>query len=395
MSNETTYSRLMARGKSFFRKQKYHDSLNCFINALKVVKDDSEALLLKSICQYSIGEILETSGTGEKKKPGFQRAALAELKDLCQSNPTLDSHFYLGMCYYQIYRLTPQLYSKMQLKMNFKSEKPPLLENAVTHLKKALEFDASRNDILLNLGICLMEDSEFLHAIKIFQNIVNTEEGAGIISAWNYLGDCYSSLGEFEEAIGAYKIAIDKHIPYRNIANYMATRKSMDLRNLADRFEIEYDEIELVIEDLKDYGLLKYNLIDGDKIVDVRFLENIDLDIYEKEIQSKDRSVKYKESMTLIELLTKLGQASENAGKFKDAIDVYNDALEHGQITLWVQTIAFGSEKSAKSFLSTKSTSVGGGNLAKTAAYAVAAVVFIIVLYMVLYLMVFNPLGGF
>jgi Flp pilus assembly protein TadD len=154
----------------------------------------------------------------EKANRYLRRAVEVYLRAATLEPDDFDTHLNLGACYFQLgkYELAehycraaieiaprrPEAYANLGVIYDSQGR----LEDAVKAYKDSLERDTHQPGLLLNLGATYLRQKRLKQAKRIFA--LATTEAPGQPGPWEQMGACHYHLGEYPEAVQAFRKAL-------------------------------------------------------------------------------------------------------------------------------------------------------------------------------------------
>lgn len=187
---------------------------------------------------------------------------------------------------------------------------------AIKYFEKALEiervqghFDGESHDIMLDLALEYENNNDFLGAIKVLEQILNSDPDNE--SAIYEIAFCYERIGDFDKCIAFYTQYIDNH-PYSftawyNLGNIYFLKKNVEKALWA------YDYAIIINEN---FSSAYFNM--GNTLMQV--------DEFDRAIEAYKKCLDIDEEDDLA--LCYLGEALERKGELIDALVAYNKAIK-------------------------------------------------------------------
>ncbi len=313
-------------GMAFVKMKKYSEAHEKFLTAVKLNKYNQTALFLSAVCEiklkmYDLAEnkLAFLSNINPNENNTFEYARLKALKDdienaihyakksLSFNAKMLPAYILLGQLYAQKLDEENSLKSFEEAELKGLAVSSLYLEwgkvlikfektvEAKQKLLKAYEMDPNNNDIIANLGLCLVERREFEEAQPLLQKVIEAEpenktvkQALGIIefesgnidkalqifrsddeNAVNcyYIAKCYEQKKEDTKVREYYETALrqnNKYITaYIDYANYLIKNCDYAEAQRKLRKALKYDENNIKLLNLMfytSYILVKENI---------------------------------------------------------------------------------------------------------------------------------------
>lgn len=224
-------------GDSYNRIDKYELALDFYQRALKINKTDADLW-------FGIGEVYFN-------KKNYKKAITYFLKAINCDNGDVDCYSMIGHCYFKLGKLV----------------------EAKQWFLERLRRDRKDPETFNHLGIIFFKENDFSNALVYFNDSVNLQENYG--EGWNNLGAFHIKTKALNEAEEKLKIAVEcncKNHGYKSLGHLHLCRQNeskaieyyklslkeyKDFKEFWNDFLIDYEELNLLQYDIKEYEYRK------------------------------------------------------------------------------------------------------------------------------------------